>query len=141
MLLLFAGESGHLSMMLRFGAILTRRESRASLEYRVEGMHVLVTDLFGDHTDFVCRGSQQLAAHSNAYGLQIMMPALAGISAEQSLKMAFAEAADLRKTRQRELMHVLSLHVLKDIMKRGMRRLRGDRLRMLDGPAELNDQL
>ena len=80
-------------------------------------MHILITDLLGNRTDFVRGGAQQLAAHSNPYGLQIMMPALACISAEQPLQMALAESADMCKLRQSELMHVLHFHVLKDILK------------------------
>ena len=49
-------------------------------------MHILITDLLGNRTDFVRGGARRLAAHSNPYGLQIMMPALACISAEQPRK-------------------------------------------------------
>ena len=103
-------------------------------------MHILITDLLGNRTDFVRGGAAALAAHSNPYGLQIMMPALACISAEQPAQMALAESADMCKPRQSELMHVLHFHVLKDILKGMVLRRRRHRMRMFNDTAELNDQ-
>lgn len=104
-------------------------------------MHVLITDLLGNRADFVRGGPQQLAAHSNPYGLQIMMPALACISAEQPLQMALTESADMCKLRQSELMHVLHFHVLKDILKGMVLRHRRHRKWMFNDTAEFYDQL